>query len=986
MKKLIFLKNYNNYFNRKIIREKKISPGDIVHQLNNPSFNMNDGIRTSQIVNANVSKCDYAIFCDDTSLVKHNYRKLVEEEISNIVLNTEYLIEVGIKTRYKRNSTFITSSNDNIFTEYYDNSFEEAKETINFNQMEIIQNGNRLITGNKPVTINLYQIENGETILKSTFTTEGERYFAFKFVKAYAEIGASDCFNTISGKIENDSYYTIDNPDSRWFILEAVKQRTGQYLVGLKRDVIVDNINFIENAPMFIEKGTLDDSDPMIYNDEGMVFNKIKIEESLIKGSSFGSVKFSSNKLTSAWIVGYVIKDEIQIGGKTASSISVTPYQSSSQYPSISEASTITGISETDLSSIISSGQFGIISTDFNVNFGQKEYLGLYPTSKGQITYLDFNSNITNPSVNVFESWGSTLYTYKSNNPKKYGGIGIISLLFERANDLGYYNDIKDYYSNLKGYKFITREQYEKLKSLQGINYNDSDYLLTFNQQSSGVTEDSEFVLTDTTNAKLKQALTELKNEGYIVEIFDEGEVFFNTNKLVKINITKEVNSTTSYNIPLLPASKRSCVNSPCDIFVIPYNDVYFKGPTQTISQNINMVYQSHITINNILKIASELATQLGSQLYDIQLVPFVDLPKTTGFNTMKILQPDGTTKTVTTNYQDIVDIVGTAGVYSSYITQGTYNVSFIYWLTSPSFSITSNEYIPDSVKTITEPKIKSQTQMCRIVSPTGQGMFDFNPAKNGGLESYRINCTLKPYAPYIQILPMFKNLYGDDFNDYRGLICSGDFSLSRVQDQWIEYQLQNKNYQNIFNREIQNLDFNQRLEAKYQPLSIATGALTATGAGAIGGAMTGLGIGGAVAGGIGAGVSSLVGGIADYQIADQKRAETKNYAKDRFNYQLGNIKAVPDSITKVGTFVVNSKIFPFFELYDCTEEEKQALRNKITYDGMTVNRIGTISEFEGGDDNQKFVKGQIIRLDDIMGDNHIANEIYDELLKGVYI
>lgn len=978
MKQLIFLKNYNNYFNRKIIRDKKIDPDDVVHILKNPSFNVNDGIRTSQIVNTNVAKCDYAIFCEDTSVKLNEAKKLIEEEVSKIELKTEYLIKAGVKTRVKDNSTFITSSNENVFTVYTDDTFSNVEQIVNFNQIEFIQNGTR--TRSQPLTINLYQYDDGDSVLKATFTTEEEKYFSFKFVKAYAEIDTPRFLITLSGRIEKYNYYLIDNPDSRWFILEAVKQRTGQYLVNLKRDVIADNIDSIEDAPMFVEKGTLADSDPMIYNDEGMIFNKIKIEESLIRGTSFGSYVGSSNKLTSAWVVGYVTKDDIKINGTTASQISVTPYQAQSQYPTIAEVSTLTGISESDLTNIFSSGNLGIISTDFNINFGQKSYGSPLPTLKGQITYSDFNSNISNPA-SLLETWSNTLYTHSYG----YQDTRAIDLVFKKANELGYYNDIRDYFSEKKGYPFITREQYQKLQALQGINYNVNDYTLTFSQQSYGTTEDFTTILSDSANDALFQALYELKEKGDIIEVFDEGEVHFNTNKLVQVTITKTVKSTSSYVIPLLSANKRSCANSPCDIFVIPFNKVYFKGPNETILKDTKEVYQSDISINNILKIASEIATQLGSQLYDIQLLPFADLPKTTGTNTKKILQPDGSTKVVTSNYEDIVDIVNTVETYSSYITQGTNKVSFIYWLSSPSFSITSSDHIPDSVKTITEPKIQSQTQMCRIVSPTGQGMFDFNPAKNGGLESYRINCTLKPYTPYIQVLPIFKNLYGYDFNDYRGLICSGDFSLSRVQDQWIEYQLQNKNYQNIFNREIQNLDFNQNLERKYQPLSIMTGALTATGAGALGGAMVG-GVGGAIAGGVLGGVSSLAGGIADYQIADQKRAETRSYTKDRFNYQLGNIKAVPDSIAKVGTFVVNSKIFPFFELYDCTEIEKQALRNKITYDGMTVNRIGTISEFEGGDDNQKFVKGQIIRLDDISSDNHMANEIYDEILKGVYI
>lgn len=958
MKQLIFLKNYNNYFNRTIFSNKKIYEEQIIHKLNNPSFNVNDGIRASQIVNADVSNCDYAIFCEDTSLIEATEKQLVEEEVTNIELNKEYLFKPNATTIIKYTNTFITSSNDNVFNKYTDDTFTEIEETINFSEMEVI------FSINNPSTINLYQIEDGETVLKATFTTKGTQYLTFKFVKAPATIGS--LVEVLKGYLKEIPYYTIDNPDSRWFILESIKQRTGQYLLNLKRDVLADNLTSILESPMFVEKGILDNSDPMIYNDEGMNLNKIKTEESLIGGTK--------NTGYSAWIVGYVTKDEIRSldsdgnpKGEVLSSLTISPNDDYITYQSVSEVATQIGVTKDDLNAILSSNNFTIITTDFNVNFGIGAPVDL--TWKGQVTYQDVSDSAGSEGA-YLETWSNRLIT--ANN---YDMTLAITKVFEEANNLKYYDDIKSTFETSQGNIVLTREQYQELKNIKGINYNNTNYKLSFSQVADSAKKDIKTLLSDSNNAKLKQALTNLKNNGEIKDYNSDGEVWFNVNVFATVNISKTIPQTSGYTIPFLDTSKRpSCANSPCDIFVIPFHQPKFIGPIYSKDDGkikiIDNVWTANITQDNILKIASEIATKLGSQLYDIQLLPYTYLPLNISLLTGK----------------KYIDVITNIDKSSSYIRDGSNNIaSFIYWLSNPNIQIDSSYSIPSSVKTITEPKIQSQTQMCRIVSPTGQGMFDFNPAKNGGFKSYRINCTLKPYSPYIQILPIFNNMYGKDFNDYRGLICSGDFSLSRVQSAWIEYQLQNKNYQNIFNREMENLDFNQRQEAKYQPLSVATGAISGGISGAVAGGVAG-GPWGALAGGVVGTGSSLAGGIVDLQLADQKRAETKDYARDRFSYQLGNIKAIPNSITKVGTFVINSKIFPFIEVYDCTEVEKQALRDKIKYDGMTVNRIGHLGQFMGGDDNQQFVKGQMIRLNDLSEDSHIANEIYDELLKGVYI
>ena len=70
---------------------------------------------------------------------------------------------------------------------------------------------------------------------------------------------------------------------SRWFIMETVFTRQGQYKHELRRDVIYDHLTNLMNAPVYVEKGWLQDSDPFIFNPEGMSFNQIKTDEKLLK-------------------------------------------------------------------------------------------------------------------------------------------------------------------------------------------------------------------------------------------------------------------------------------------------------------------------------------------------------------------------------------------------------------------------------------------------------------------------------------------------------------------------------------------------------------------------------------------------------------------------------------------------------------------------------------------------------------------------------
>ena len=86
---------------------------------------------------------------------------------------------------------------------------------------------------------------------------------------------------------------------SRWFVLECVRIRSGQYELSLKRDVIVDNYRDIINSPIFLEKGFIDDvNDPLLYNSESMNLNQIKQFEVPL-----------NDETECGWVVGYIPSD-----------------------------------------------------------------------------------------------------------------------------------------------------------------------------------------------------------------------------------------------------------------------------------------------------------------------------------------------------------------------------------------------------------------------------------------------------------------------------------------------------------------------------------------------------------------------------------------------------------------------------------------------------------------------------------------------------
>lgn len=403
--------------------------------------------------------------------------------------------------------------------------------------------------------------------------------------------------------------------------------------------------------------------------------------------------------------------------------------------------------------------------------------------------------------------------------------------------------------------------------------------------------------------------------------------------------------------------------NAPFDLFCIPFSD------DMKIKVG-NLEFQANKEF--AMSIGSEIARNLGAACYDVQLLPFCPM---TGFT----IEDNGKTFNINSTDTKRRTFVKNANKDNVYV---------LFW--SAASSGTKNIFKSDQTPyaTVSNKKIENECDFYRLVSPNYNGQFEFSAAKNGGIRYFNVDYTYLPYSSYIHVNPDFSDLYGQDFNDARGLICQGDFSIMYLSDAWVNYQIQNKNYNNIFDREIQNMDTIHSIENTQKRIAgainaAATGAtVAAAGSGILGKAVS------AGAGIITAG-ASYAGAEADILFGNKIYEENKSYKKDIFEYSLDNVRALPNSIAKTTAYTENNKIFPVLEYYSCTDEEKNILANEIAQRGMTIGSIDYISSYASntweynGIVARNFIKAQLIKTD--IEDNHIADVLSTELAKGLY-
>ena len=701
---------------------------------------------------------------------------------------------------------------------------------------------------------------------------------------------------------------------SRWFVVEAQRTRGRQLELTLKRDVIADYRDAVLNAEAFCEKGWVNNSSPFIFNKENMGFNQIKKSETLMY-----------NNLHTPWVVLYLSRYHKNEAG----------------------------------------------------SYVYNEYKGTVQVEAGAI---EPDYTLDDLTDYIYNKYSETPYEYIPTNSISFGGKGV--RMIQGRKMLGYTQLGSNYISGISTSQ-PTSENYPVLPTP----FNPpQDNVSTKYQNLSNLYENA--FVTDTPDVQIN-TYTNKGNEESSMVLFGENGKIIATSNGDKYRIVVDVESLPQQYYDIASSSAlgiqvvQNCYtdlgistsgktlspvvisNQPRKIIITyqfinetayDYDITYDGAYTNDAVYEIIATPYNNITFNNggtVFNHNGDIALQWFQDIvnryngagwaYDIQLVPYCSIDTTNITNVGgKIFLGGGELNRPCVAFK---------------LPKATF--SQLYNITLPNFN---SNY-----------KISSETDLYRIVSPNGVGEYEFSPAKNGGFTQFEVDCTLIPFNPYIKINPMFNYLYGQDFNDFRGLICQGDFSLPILNDQWSTYQLNNKNYQAIFDRNIES----QEYQNKWQLASNIAGIFTGGAGGAAAGGLVG-GAPGAVAGGALAGV----GGIVDTVASQEMFKESIDRQKDLFGMELGNIKARAQSLSRGTSYNVNNKYFPYLEYYTCTEEELVALNNKLKYNGMTIGVIGTVQQFLNPDETS-YYQGTLIEID-ITDDAHMADEIARTLQGGI--
>lgn len=747
---------------------------------------------------------------------------------------------------------------------------------------------------------------------------------------------------------------------SRWFVIESNFIRGNKFEIELRRDLIADNLDDVLDAPCMVEKGFVNNplSDYSIFNSEGQNYNQIKQGETPLY-----------DQTQCPWIVGYFIPPKE----------AVDYYLKSTVIPIVKEEYGITLESREQLPywKYFDNNPNKQVFKGFYSEDGM--FLNLLSKSTNSIFMRQFNAT-NNYDYNYVKVKGITIsptgalkdgWVY-SENRYLYETSALMDSTLQTADtkfknasaQYDIYNKCRDEFTKIFSDIAYSSEYFSPEDPDQIVAYyRDKVFIIDGKYYAVNASSDEDIIEIPVSIAQSNYIMPKLKDY-YNITTGESANKVCCISALVKTLKLEYYEVKRGVEVSIEKNQFVQLQDAPYGMFCLPYSDklkVYSNSaetPDFISDKDVNF------------QVASQLSALLGDGVIkDLQLLPYCPLQQN-----------------ILTEYSEpsFSSLHVSKSVIKAYPKIGTEDkiVGYIYWCNKSNFDLK----IPYTLN-ILNYKEESELNTYRLCSPGYKSVFEFNAAKNGGIKYFHVDCTYKPYNPFILIHPYFSVLYGKNYGDNRGLICTDDFSLPIISDQWTTYELNNKNYANTFYREIQSAQLENKYAHYNDIANMFSGTVQGTGSGMMSGMLTGGPIGAGIGGTIG-GLSSLSAGIADISINQKLRNDQIDKAETLFKYNLENIKARPQTVSKSSPININNKQVPFLEFYSCSEEEKAAFRAKIKYTGMTILRTSTLRSYLNyiDDVTESYVKGSIIRFPRITEDYHYLKELSNEVGKGFYL
>jgi len=753
------------------------------------------------------------------------------------------------------------------------------------------------------------------------------------------------------------------------FISGDTKSDKSKFTASLLRDTLVDFKDSIKSNLFKCKRGNLpkDVYSPILVQPEGLPLNQIKVGHKQIKSwdndAQWLTLFYSTDSQKTIefdWenTVADYSYDEMKsdYGPLT---LSVPPYSTTNSYRR----------------------NYTSLSGRYRVTFEDR---GTIPIRSG---YYQFDLTVTASSATVSNITRSGTFSYDNQVipaiVNRYQGLNYTNARAIATSDINYNNTSS--YTNLRNkydQRIIIRDADQYI-----VSYSDSvspssapSFTNVNNVLNSILTGSGGWTLSVDNHTVTMGAPTVVSNYNNAhYDLYDFKTVF---------NIVPQTGSL------VLPVTRRlDEINLSC--ITIPFgDDVSIKNGTN--------VY-SGISKYAAMSIATTGWTKLGDTILDIQLLPYCPQSQLNSINFQS-----------TPSNQ--IDITSLDDSYKSPMVITSTEETLYYGLVCDQSSMDYRFPVDFSSLTPYDLKLESMIRKYRLCSQDHKQSFEFSPALNGGLSSLSISYTLRPLTTVFRICPVFdkQGLYGGNYKDARGLIWQGNFSLSQIKNEWVQYKLQNSTYQQIFNSEIQHLEVSQQTSKAQETLNyetayanaqsniqaqqmkaglgLATGLLSAGVGAATGNPLAIMGGVGALAGGASAGIGigasrdianrNLEASKQSQSLNDAQRAADLAYKQDVWTLNNQAIQARPNTLSSNTEYSIINDSKAYIEIYEPSAEEIQFVEQYLKYHGMKIGQIGYINQFLQADGD--YIEGTLYFTTGLTP--VISNAINAELSRGAYI
>lgn len=786
--------------------------------------------------------------------------------------------------------------------------------------------------------------------------------------------------NVLAAPINLEPDYAIvcDNSDkieSRWYVTNSSRLSDSKFRIVLKRDIASDYKSEIMNSVAFVRRGWVNSSNPLIFNSENGSYSQILRERVDLKDKSGkgGYVAF----LAPNFLQENIDKANINVAANT--SVSVTFDSPASTHAGNYKFCYGADPNDTTPKPVYirnyntwgfpgtSTGNHSYVS--FNVGYKGKPWgsTGGYTNTYKITIYEDGSYQYEELPVSYNNPWSDakTFYfkEYLPNPPPNMSNwileqiaAAAAQVIKKRMWDNEYLDTyLFDQAQGLHGDVPTTKFMAPRINSLALVKPANNVFSLDFTLYSSDE-KTFEEQMTTAMRDQFVQIITDNIPDLTIAPINDK-EFHYPPQPRVhySYNIATFHWRQTNTSTLKLPNTGALVQNAPYYMLFIPEANTKMKCGDKTWTQQVD-AYQ----------IYNQLQVTFNSFIYDVQKVPYTPYALD--------IEDDGTV--VLPSESQIGFAKNAAGEIEA--------CAYFCNQDSFCFNIEPTSTYLDELKGQKDlnVKVQSETTLLRLCSMDGSAIININGAKNLGLSKLCVNCRYAPYQSYISLQPQWSMFYGAEMGlkDTRGLNLTSTNSVTRTSNQWQNYVLQNQNYQDIFNRQIQSLDAQFATQADKAVRDMIFG-LVNTGISAGMSSNPGSAAGGLISGGL-----NLIQQGQNYVDLVEGFRERRRLSVDMFNLQNGNIKARADTLSKVNAMSPIYNTWPYIEIYTAAPEEKTALTTYITEFSMNIGAMTSqLSAYVINNPNtRKFIQADIIRMSGKM-DAHLAEEIRSLISEGVY-